>query len=105
MNVQPVNLGDELREGVQPRLSVTPVIVAPPVANEFPHRRQLHALRVIGDRFLFGPAPGGDAATQVVEVLLRDGGLERTDCGSDRRGVGHGRLLAWCRRHWPLWSL
>ena len=55
MNVQPVDLGDEVRQGVQPRLDLAPVVLRRPIARELLHRRERHALRVIRDRFLFGP--------------------------------------------------
>jgi hypothetical protein len=84
MNVQPVDLGQELRMGVQPRLRLPPVVLRRPVTGELLHRRQLHALRLIGDGLPVGPAHRRDALPQVVEVRLR--GLEAK--GADGGSVG-----------------
>ena len=46
VDVQPVDLGDELRQGVEPRLALAPVVVRRPVARERLRRRELHALRL-----------------------------------------------------------
>ena len=46
MNVQSIDLGDELRQGVQFRLALAPVVVCRPIAREFLNRRELHALRL-----------------------------------------------------------
>ncbi len=62
MDVEPVDLGHELRQGMQSRLHLAPIVVRRPVAREFPHRRQLHALGFIRDGLLFGPVHGRDAA-------------------------------------------
>ena len=37
MDVQPIDLGHELREGVQPRLALAPVVLGRPVAGELLH--------------------------------------------------------------------
>src|SRR5882724_788913 len=50
MNVQPIDLGDELWQGVQSRLHLPPVVFRPPIACECLNRRELHALRCIRDR-------------------------------------------------------
>jgi hypothetical protein len=57
VNVQPVDLGDELRQGAQSRLHLAPVVFRPPMAREGLNGRELHALRRIRDGFSFGP-PG-----------------------------------------------
>ena len=72
MNVQPIDLGDELRQGVQSRLALAPVVVCRPVARELLDRRQLHALRLIADGFLVRPSRGLDPAAQVGERLFGD---------------------------------
>ena len=79
MNVQPVDLGDELRQGVQPRLDLAPIVFRRPIAGELLHRRERHALRVISDGFLFGPARRVDALPQVDEVLFRHVDAEGAD--------------------------
>ena len=44
MNVQPIDLDDELRERVQFRLALAPIVIHPPIAREVLNRRELHAL-------------------------------------------------------------
>src|SRR2546429_2680015 len=80
MNVEPIDLGHELREGIQPRLEPPEVIVGAPVAHEFLHRRQLHALRSICDGLLVGPASGQHTSAQLDEVFFRNIDAERVDC-------------------------
>ena len=46
VNVQPIDLGDELRQGVQFRLALAPVVFRRPIARELLNRRELHALRL-----------------------------------------------------------
>ena len=50
VDVDAVDLGHELRQGVQPRLDLAPVVVRRPVARELLHRRELHALRLVRRR-------------------------------------------------------
>ena len=88
VDVDPVDLGRELRQRVQPRLARAPVVVGRPVAGELLDRRQLHALRAIGDQLPGGQACRGDAAAELGELLLRDVDLERADRG--RVGLGAG---------------
>src|SRR5215213_312445 len=95
MNVQPVDLGDELGQGVESRLHLPPVVLRCPITRECLHRRQLHPLRLIGDGLPFRPAHRHDALAQVVEVRLRSLEAEGTDggWGGVVRSVafGHGR--------------
>src|SRR5258708_28367729 len=102
MNVQPIDLGDELRQGVQFRLALAPVVICRPIAREFSNRRELHALRLICDGLLFGPSRRRDPAAKVGERLFRDTRTKRTNrilvsclrapslCST---GLGHGVLL------------
>ena len=71
MDVEPVDLGDEVRQGVQPRLDLAPVVLGRPIARELLNRRELHALRVIRDGFPLGPSRRRDAPAQFVDVRLR----------------------------------
>ena len=92
VNVQPIDLGDELRESLELRLALAPVVLCLPIARERLDRRELHALRRIVDGLLFGPARGRDARAQVIEIRL--GGLERERpdrCGGFRRLLGRDR--------------
>src|SRR5215212_76622 len=83
MDVEPIDLGDEVLEGVQLLLALAPVVVLRPVARERLHHRELWALRDVVDGFLFWEASGDDARTQVIEIRL--GGLDRKR--PDRSGV------------------
>src|ERR671919_129251 len=49
VNVQPIDLGDELRESLELRLALAPVVLCLPIACERLDRRELHALRRIVD--------------------------------------------------------
>src|SRR5215207_1348829 len=91
VDVEVVDLGDELRQGVQLRLAFAPVVVARPVTCELLHRRQWDALRVIWDRLPVGPLRRHDAPAEVVQLLLRDLEVERADLGCD--GAGHEDLV------------
>jgi hypothetical protein len=89
VDVEPVDLGDEVRNGVQARLALAPVVLGRPVASEVLHDRERDALRVILDGLLVGEPRGGDAHTQVLESRL--GGLdrERPDRGVARWAFDH----------------
>src|SRR5437763_13051775 len=88
MHVESIDLGHELREGLQFRLALAPVVICRPIAREFLNRRKLYALRLICDGLLFGPARGCDASAQVGEGLFRNVDAEGAD--SRRRLVGSG---------------
>src|ERR1700730_10765501 len=51
MNVEPVDLGGELRQSVQLRLDLAPAVTGSPMTREFLDCRELHALRFVPDRF------------------------------------------------------
>ncbi len=84
MNVEPIDLGHEMRQGLQFRFALAPIVVRPPISHEFLHRRELHALRLIRDRFPFGPLCGVDASAEVDEVRFRNVDGE----GADRGVIG-----------------
>ena len=44
VNVQPVDLRDELRQGVQFRLDLAPVLLRRPIVRERLDRREMHSL-------------------------------------------------------------
>src|SRR2546426_10704060 len=79
VNVDAIDLGDELREGVELRLALAPVVLRPPIARELLDRRELNTLRCIRDDFAFGPLGRLDAATQVGDLRIRNIHLERTN--------------------------
>src|SRR5262249_5081515 len=61
VDVDAVDLGPELRQRVQPGLDPADVVVRRPVAGERLDRRELDALRAVGDELLARQARGGDA--------------------------------------------
>src|SRR5207247_2361951 len=79
VDVHPVDLRDELRQGLESPFNLPPVVVRSPVAGELLHRREPHALRLILDDLLAGPPHGPDTPAKVVEILLWNIDAERTD--------------------------
>jgi hypothetical protein len=96
VNVQPVDLGDELRHGVELRLALAPVVVGHPVAREFLNHRERHALRLIRDRLLLGPVRGRDASTQVLQGLIGDVDVEGADFDGGLDRAAHDDLPCRC---------
>ena len=70
LNVQPVDGRDELRQRVQRRLCLAPVVVRAPVVDERLELRQLHPLRLIADRFALRPPCRRDTSAEVDEGRL-----------------------------------
>jgi hypothetical protein len=70
VDVQPVDLGRELRQRVQSRLALAPVVVRRPVARQRLHRGELHALRPVVDELAGRPARRFDTTKQLNELLL-----------------------------------
>src|ERR1035438_9219489 len=79
MNVQPVNLGREVRQGVQFRLTGAPVVLGPPVACELLYQLEPHALRVVGDRLAVSPRRCREPPTQIGDFLFWKFDTERPD--------------------------
>ena len=91
VNVEPIDVGDELRVRIQLRLCFPPVVLLPPVARELLHRRELDPLRRIRHGLAVRPLGGGDAATQIHERLIGRFELERANrrvTAQLRRGSG-----------------
>ncbi len=88
MNVQPVDLGEEIRQGVYLRLAFAPVVLCRPILCELLHRRELHALCVARNLFAVGPFGLRDAFLQIDKLILRSFVMERAD-----RGIGRGHLV------------
>ena len=97
VDVHPVDLGRELRQRVEPCLGLAPVVVGRPVARQLLDRRQLHALRPIGDELLARQPGGGEALA----------GGRRGRPAAPRPGRGgcrRWRCPARCSVGWWLWS-
>ena len=92
MNVELIDSGDEVRQRVQFRLALAPIVLRRPVVREFLNRREPYALRVIPDRFALGPSRRGNAPAQIGQVGARKFCSKRTNGGL----VGHAVLpLSW----------
>ena len=94
VNVQPVDLGDEVRHGIESCFDFAPVVFGRPVIGELLHGRERHALREVRDSLRLRPAGCGDPPAQVGEFRVRDIHAKGTDCGCGFFGgaglKGHG---------------
>ena len=81
VNIQPVDLGDEVRQSFQSRLALAPIVVRAPLAREFLNRRELDALRCIRDRFPLRPPGGVHAPAQFRKFRVRKIHLKRANGG------------------------
>src|SRR4029077_21036930 len=86
-DVEPVDVRRVLGQGVEPRLDASEVVVLGPVARELLEELELHALRGVLDDLAGRPSRLPDAATEIVDLLLRDLDGERPglDPGVDGR--------------------
>src|SRR6185295_16522571 len=94
VDLDPIDLGGELRERVQFRLALAPVVLARPVAGERSQRRKLHALRPVWYELLVGPARRRDPVAQVVDLFVWNLDLERLNLGRRVDGGAHDASLA-----------
>ena len=95
VDLDPVDLGRELRERVQPRLDPAEVVVLRPVPGELLGRSELHALGAILDELLARPPRGGDAPAEVVDLLVRDVDAEGADIRGCVDSSAHNFLLCY----------
>jgi hypothetical protein len=72
LDLDAVDLRRELRQRVELRLGLAPVVIGLPVARELLQRLQLDALRPIVDQLLARPARRPDAKAQVLQLIIRD---------------------------------
>src|SRR5215208_6186810 len=84
MDLEAVDLGHELRECVQPRLGLPPVVIRPPVAQDLLQLRELDTLRTVAHRLSVGPPRRSDTPPKVDELLLRNSDAEGADRGPFR---------------------
>ena len=81
VDVDPVDLGFELRQRIEFRLALAPVVTRRPVVGELLDRHRLHALRSILDELRSRPTRRSDASTQVLEFPFRSLNREGPDPG------------------------
>jgi hypothetical protein len=92
MHVHPIDLGNELRQAVQPRLYPAPIVVARPILRQRLHRLEPYALRCIAHRFPFGKSGRSDPPAQVEKLRVRRLVMKGADsCGT----FGGGGLAGW----------
>jgi hypothetical protein len=72
MNVYSIEFGDEMRQGTVIRPDFALVLLSCTVAGQCLYRRELHALRCIGDRVPLGPLGRVDAPAQLGEFRFRN---------------------------------
>src|SRR5918995_752892 len=77
--IEPGHPGDEVRQLLQLRLALAPVVIRRPVARQLLHRLELYALRRIADGLSLWPLRRHDALTEVVQLLFWDIQAEGTN--------------------------
>ena len=81
VDVEPVDLGGELGQGVELRLALSPVVVRRPVAREVLERRERHALRRVRDGLLLRPPRGLNAPAKIIQLCVGGAVGEGADDG------------------------
>ena len=79
VDAEPIDLGLELREGIQPLLPFAPPVAVGPVAAQVSHVLERHPLGPVLDRFRLGPPGPAQPVNQVVDLLGPDGDAKRDD--------------------------
>ena len=95
VDVDPIDCGGELREGVELRLALAPVVVRHPIAGELLNHCERHALGLICDGLLLGPVRGRDTSTEVIQGLIRNVDAEGMDLAGGLGGATHDNLRCW----------
>ncbi len=72
VDVECVDLAHELRQRVELRLGLSPIVARPPIAHELLDLRELHALGLVTDGFPVRPTRRRDSAAKVHERLFRN---------------------------------
>jgi hypothetical protein len=90
VDIYAVDLGDEIREGVDPRFALAPVVVACPIPCKLLDRRERHSLRHVCDRFFLRQPCALNAPPQFGQIRLWNIHPKRTNGGRV------GRLLDAC---------
>ena len=73
VDVQAVDLGAELREGINPRFALAPIISVAPIGHQRLKPRERHTLGPIIYRLAFRPPRCREAAFEVIKFGLRHG--------------------------------
>ena len=81
----PSIVGDELRQRVQLRFRLPPVVAGAPILDERLELCELYALRLVIDRLPVGPARRGDALAEIDKRFFRDLNLEAAGSSYHRR--------------------
>ena len=81
VNVQSIDLGQELRQGVQFRLDLAPVIFCRPVARQRLRRRELYSLSRVCNRLSFRELCRVDAPAQFGQFGFRNIHMEGANGG------------------------
>ena len=89
VDIEPVDVGDEVRIGEQLRFGAAPIVVVGPVIRELLRGRQADPLRGVVDGLALGPPSGFDAPLEVGEFFVGRVILERADRGV-ATGLGGG---------------
>ena len=78
VDTEPIDLGTELRVGVEPFGKPVHVVVGGPIVSEFTDIAQRYALRPVRHRLGIGPACPRQTVTQVVDLGIGDSHTELT---------------------------
>src|SRR5215469_3569258 len=81
MDVEPVDLGYEVRQGFQLRLAPAPIVFCRPILCQFPSCRELDALRCVRDGFALRPPRCLYALAQFGKFRFRKTHSKRTNSG------------------------
>jgi hypothetical protein len=95
VELDPVDGGPELGQGVQLGLGLAPVVVAGPVAGQGLQGGQLHPLGAVGDQLPGGPTGRGDAPPQLLQRLVGNIDLEGAELVGGLGGATHDDLRCW----------
>ena len=79
VNIQIIDRGDELRQGVEPGLRLSPIVVGAPVTDQILERCELNPLRIVIDGLSAWPSRSVDALAQIDQTVLRNVDAEGSD--------------------------
>src|SRR5215204_6188444 len=93
VDIHPVDLGDEVRQGREALLELAPVVIRGPIAGQCLNRLKLHTLR--GIRLPVGPARRRDPSTEVCQLVLRTADVEGAHLDAAFYRASHDDLRDW----------